>query len=200
MKRTDIINLLIDKHHYKSYLEIGVRNPKDNFDKINIQYKAGVDPGYESPRFSSDYRMTSDDFFAQNKQTFDIIFIDGLHESEQVYKDVLNSLACLNKNGTIVCHDMKPLTEQSQIFPDPRDKLGPISWNGDCWKAWIKLRSTRDDLKMYVVDTDHGVGIITRGRQELCENISYEWDEFKANQPGLLNLISIDQFKNIVTA
>ena len=43
MRRYDIINSLIRKHNYKTYLEIGVR---DNFcfDKIKIKDKSGVDP------------------------------------------------------------------------------------------------------------------------------------------------------------
>ena len=34
ISRTEIINYLIKKYSYKTYLEIGVRDPKTNFDKI----------------------------------------------------------------------------------------------------------------------------------------------------------------------
>ena len=61
--------------------------------------------------------MTSDEFFEQNKEKFDIVFIDGLHHSEQVYKDILNSLNILNEDGTIICHDMNPTEEFRQIVP-----------------------------------------------------------------------------------
>ena len=36
ISRTVIINYLINKYTYKTYLEIGVRDPKTNFDKIKI--------------------------------------------------------------------------------------------------------------------------------------------------------------------
>ena len=38
--------------------------------------------------------MTSDEFFIQNKNTFDLIFIDGLHIYEQVIKDIDCRVIC----------------------------------------------------------------------------------------------------------
>ena len=90
--------------------------------------------------------MTSDDFFKDNKEKFDTIFIDGLHIDEQVQKDIENSLNALNEGGTIVMHDCKPLSEEAQIFPRIQ-----IAWNGDVWKAWLKTMIKHDDLSMYVV-------------------------------------------------
>ena len=75
MYRYDIINLLIKKHNYKSYLEIGVRNPKECLDKINCELKHGVDPGVESKyewsiyskinpsELITNFNVTSDEFF-----------------------------------------------------------------------------------------------------------------------------------------
>ena len=107
MYRYDIINALIKKNKYKNYLEIGVR---DNhcFNKIKIKDKSGVDPMKDDWEVSSQenwdpskvpvkFRMTSDEYFKKHNTKYDIIFIDGLHENEQVYKDIQNSLRCLNK-------------------------------------------------------------------------------------------------------
>ena len=33
----------------------------------------------------------SDEFFLENNQTFDVIYVDGHHLAEQVYKDAVNS-------------------------------------------------------------------------------------------------------------
>lgn len=41
--RTDIINYIISKYGFQSYLELGVYDPKENFDKINIKLKHSVD-------------------------------------------------------------------------------------------------------------------------------------------------------------
>jgi len=55
-------------------------------------------------RFSF-FKGTSDKFFKNNSQKFDVIYIDGWHEANQVYKDINNSWDCLNVNGIIICDD-----------------------------------------------------------------------------------------------
>ena len=104
--------------------------------------------------------MTSDDFFKQNNENFDVIFIDGLHEYGQVYRDIQNSLKFLNDGGYIICHDMSPNNEIIQRYPQTH----PGEWTGDCWKAWVKLKSEKSDLQMFVVDSDYGCGVITNIR------------------------------------
>lgn len=41
---TQLLNYLIERYGLKSYLEIGLQNPANNFDKINAWLKIGVDP------------------------------------------------------------------------------------------------------------------------------------------------------------
>ena len=97
-KRSEVINFLILKNNYNSYLEIGIRDPSVNFYKIKCSYKDGVDPAGKC-----NYPVTSDEFFDKidKNKKYDIIFIDGLHVCEQVLKDVNNSLDHLSFNGTI---------------------------------------------------------------------------------------------------
>lgn len=154
MTRTDIINDFIKFHAFTSYLEIGVRNKNDNFNHINCNIKIGVDPDKNA---HADFVMTSDNFFSQNTQKFDIIFIDGLHEAHQVYKDIRNSLKFLNKNGIIVCHDCNPCTkERAKSF---EEYIGTEAWNGDCWKGFVKYRF-ESEYECYVLNQDEGCGII----------------------------------------
>ena len=47
----------------------------------------------------------SDDFFSENKQTFDVIYVDGHHLAEQVYKDAVNSWNILNTKGLLIFDD-----------------------------------------------------------------------------------------------
>ena len=68
--RYDIIKKIIEKKKYSSYLEIGCFED-ETFNKINIDKKVGVDPNS-----GGNVRLTSDNFFKINKDTFDIIFID----------------------------------------------------------------------------------------------------------------------------
>jgi predicted O-methyltransferase YrrM len=71
--RLEIIQNIIISKNYKKYLEIGC--DKDQiFSNILIDFKIGVDPVQ-----GGNVRKTSDDFFKNNLDKFDIIFIDGLH-------------------------------------------------------------------------------------------------------------------------
>jgi SAM-dependent methyltransferase len=107
--------------------------------------------------------MTSDVFFAQNRQYFDIVFVDGLHEAHQVLKDINNALRWLAPNGTIVLHDCNPLVEISSRYPEPVAVEGEeiLGWNGDTWKAAVSTR-LQDGLEIVIVDVDQGVGLIRR--------------------------------------
>ena len=51
------------------------------------------------------FKERSDDFFKKNEEYFDLIYIDGTHESFQVDKDINNAWKFLNLNGIIICDD-----------------------------------------------------------------------------------------------
>lgn len=187
MDRCDIIQYLSKKINAKNYLEIGIANG-ETFSKIDVENKIGIDPEIDS---KATVHLTSDDFFKSNQKSFDLIFIDGLHESHQVEKDIINSLNFLNPSGYIICHDMLPTSFEMQAMPR---KQGV--WTGDCWKAWVKIRNKDSQLTMRVVNTDYGCGIICRGEQKLVkinEELSYK--NFVKNKMYWMNIISVDQFK-----
>lgn len=198
-KRYDLINYLIEQFGYQSYLEIGVRNQADCFDRVKCGYKESIDPNPRSGTVVT-YRMTSDEAFAlihQKEQTYDIIFIDGLHLEEQVDRDIVNSLQALNENGTLVMHDCNPPNKfmQREKF-EVNGKFPP--WNGTVWKSYVKLRF-REDLEVRVVDTDWGCGIVRRGKQQVyAENflptvhLTYQFLDW--DRKNLLNLISVEEF------
>ncbi len=187
LSRTNILNTLVERYAYTSYLEIGQGFRSVNFDWVRCLIKIGVDP---DRGLNAAYQMTSDDFFKINNDTFDLIFIDGLHHAEQVERDILNALRVLNENGTILVHDCNPTTREMQIVPRSQGY-----WSGDVWKAWVKLRATRPDLKMYVIDAAAGCGLIRKGRQDtirLPESLSYEL--LAKNRKKWLNLIDGNAF------
>lgn len=190
MNRISIIQSLIEKKNYKTYLEIGVRDGSC-FDIIKCESKVGVDPDTAS---KATIFKTSDDFFALNNHKFDIIFIDGLHIATQVYKDIINSLNVLNEGGTIVMHDCMPTTKFMQELTTSPELH---EWTGDVWKAYVKLRTERSDLAMFVVNCDWGCGVITRGAQTplvLKEEMTYE--NFERNKAAWLNVIPVETFQN----
>lgn len=185
----ELINYLILENGYQSYLEIGIAGGQ-NLNAVIAKHKIGVDPNPFTP---ATYHLTSDDFFQMNRETFDIIFIDGLHLHEQVIKDIENSLACLNPNGIIVVHDCTPATEQAQ-------SRTPFygGWNGDVWKAAAYLRMHVENIGFCVLDTDHGCGIVVpQSTQSLYPAIPLEkldWDFYVKNRNELLNVISLEEW------
>jgi len=186
MTRTEIINLFIEKYNYKSYLEIGVQSGI-NFSQVKCENKIGVDPDLKS---AATIHLTSDEYFKNSKKTFDIIFIDGLHLEEQVYKDCCNALERLNDGGVIIWHDCLPTTEHMQVR-----EMHNGAWTGDVWKAWCVFRSY-PELEMYVVNTDYGCGVMKKGEQKpmVIHRGEMKWENFKENHKEWLNVISVGEF------
>ncbi len=188
--RSNLINYMIGLYGYTSYLEIGV-NDGGNFERVHCAYKVGVDPSDKYDKIT--FNTTSDEFFAQNKDTFDIVFIDGLHLSEQVVKDIQNSLEVLNPLGTIVMHDCLPNVEQAQL----RERLQD-HWNGDVWKAFAHYRKD-PNLIMFTLRTDQGLGFIKKGKQEVFDvpdNVDFEF--YKNNIVNLMNISSVSNALDMI--
>lgn len=209
MERYDIINEIIKTKSFSRYLEIGVRNPDDCYNKINCDLKHSVDPGYENENNNVNFKFTSDDFFnrlecglleLENNYKWDVIFIDGLHISNQVERDVLNSLNHLSEDGFILLHDCNPFLYEYNYERVIEDYWGQ-GWNGTVWKVIYKLLCTRDDLDVYTINTDEGVGLIKRGEGRKLvefENYYYEYKELYNNLEKYLNIITINEFNNIL--
>lgn len=195
MWRKKLIQTCIDAANAKSYLEIGIDNGKV-FNSIQCKRKTSVDPAtgrYQNAKPT--HKMTSDEFFAQNEETFDVIFVDGMHVADYVERDINNSVSCLNDNGYIVCHDMNPLTKKAQTVPRSTNV-----WNGDCWKAWVKIRCNNPDLRMFVVNKDHGCGVIQKGTQQLLDlkGMELTYENFDNNRVEWLNLIDVEQLHEYI--
>lgn len=189
--RFDVINYFAKKYQAQTYLEVGTQNVDNNFNKICVAHKECIDP--RPMKGEMTYKMTSDQAFDQikkSKKTYDIIFIDGLHLESQVDKDIANSLQVLNPGGVIVMHDCNPPLKSCE---------NPLE-NGTCWKSFAKLRTTRQDLFMCVIDADWGCGVIRRGVQTLYVPKIKNWltyDYFDQNRVELMNLISSEKINEL---
>jgi hypothetical protein len=205
MDKVDIINLIISKFKFKKYLEIGVQNPDNCFNKINCAIKHSVDINEEFKQFYT-HAYTSDQFFSKLKSSeldlhckyqWDLIFIDGLHLAEQVHKDLHNSLEHINENGYIVIHDCNPPSiyfarEDLYDFNTPAGD----GWYGSVWKCIQLFRQKNFDIA--TVDIDTGVGVLRKGfnskNLSLDINPYYEYNTFDKNRNKILNLCSFEQF------
>jgi hypothetical protein len=206
--RYDVINFLSKTYynHDCSYLEIGTEYPQKCFDLIHSKKKTSVDPNKIDPNIKIDYLMTSDQFFddLENEKTeftkefkWDIIFIDGLHLAEQVYRDIQNAVK--HCSGFIILHDCAPNNYYNahsdyEFFQKNRNE-----WNGSTWKAFYKYR-TESNLKTYTIHTDYGLGVIDlkqTGTPIELNNPWFEFGKFKQNMKNDLNLISVEEFANM---
>lgn len=212
MQRWDIINALIKKNNYTSYAECGYYKGW-SFDRVECLSKTAIDPNpsktieQENTPYGGNfiipgrthewgYKLTSDDFFAKFSEDLkcDIWFIDGLHESSQVDKDIQNALKHLNPGGTIVMHDCNPSTEEMTLGGTVNGE-----WTGDVYKSFIKFRASHNN-ETYVIDTDYGVGIIKDNPQQynhgyiLLDSNSLTWNRFEKDRKQVLNLISPEEF------
>lgn len=206
--RTEILNFLLSKAKGETrYLEIGVRNPDDNYNRIVATEKYGVDPGIEYEANPVDYRMTSDGFYEALSNgdilyegiQFDVVFIDGLHLAGQADRDIANSLKFIKNDGFVVLHDCNPPTEwhareDYRYFHTPAGR----NWNGTTWKAFLKWRFD-SSVHSCCIDTDWGIGILSKKRpigQSISEcNPFYEYRDLEENRKLYLNLIGFDELK-----
>jgi len=214
--RTDVIQRIIDKKKAKTYLEIGVANGT-NFFPIRVRQKIAVDPNFTFSKkhrikwtlknlynvVAKYYESTSDSYFSRKKSTdrLDVVFIDGLHTYEQSLRDVINSLINLNETGVIIMHDCSP-PNQAAAHPAASVKHATElelpgwtgEWSGDVWKTICYLRSHRTDLRVFVLDCDYGLGIVTKGEADSCLNLSQSelnemtYEDLVSDRRNLLNL------------
>lgn len=203
MFRHDIINSFIDKYKFTKYLEIGVFEG-GCIREIKCDIKDGVDPGAED--IISDevnFKMTSDEFFNQinlNDKKYDIIFIDGLHHTEQVDLDIENSLLHSEDNSIIVLHDCNPPSINHTLVPRTQ-----LDWNGDVYKSVLKFQIDLIDHSYFTIDTDWGCGVILKNKKlwdvkskEFYINGINKWDFFEINRKELLNLITPTEFLELL--
>jgi hypothetical protein len=134
------------------YLEIGVEYGQTFLQThFKDENKTGVDPDPKFDIIGKKFKFikaTSDDYFktffelkVDTPKTFDVIFIDGMHQSEYFIRDFNNSVKALKNNGSIFIDDILPLTYNEQLkiprkhyYENGILKYGE-EWTGDIWKV-----------------------------------------------------------------
>ena len=188
--RLEIVSETIKKKKFSTYLEIGCFD-NQLFNQINID-KTGVDPFK-----GGNIKLKSDQFFKINKKKYDCIFIDGLHTYEQVKKDIVNSINCVDENGIIFIHDCLPNNVYEQNVP-----RSTYIWNGDVWKAIVEMR-TKEDFQTYTINADYGIGVILKKKNQNLLKINetnfkkLKFKDFFYNYKKWMNIIEYEEFKNL---
>ena len=162
----DVIVEFVKFCDFTSFLELGIGPghlcPKlndeiqENSHNIRLERIVGVDqldkrdilpPGGKVKYFHA----TTDEFFKDNTEQFDCVFIDAKHEYKQCHRDFNNSLEVLTENGLIFLHDTYP--------------GGPCDLNdsssGDVYRTYIDLVE-REDLEVINIPFHLGLCIVRR--------------------------------------
>ena len=72
---------------------------------VDIQKTAEMNLLIQNSNNIEFHQMSFNDFFKNNTQQFDFIYIDGNHDYESVLEDIRNSLRSIKENGIISGHD-----------------------------------------------------------------------------------------------
>lgn len=220
MDRQTILQALMSQKKLKNYLEIGVFNGHIFF-RIPSTFKVAVDPEFQFDTmrkigktllnpynlYNQYFEKTSDAFFEQDaprvfaNNKVELSLIDGMHEYAYALRDIENTLRYMEPHGVIVIHDCNPLTKAAACsFAEWKARNFTDTWNGDVWKAILYLRSQRDDINAFVLDTDHGLGIVTYGKPEKKMSFTPEqidrltYEDFNKNRADYLNLKPAEYF------
>ena len=163
----DVIIEFVKFCDYTSFLELGIgaghlcsrlnNEIHENSHDIRLERIVGVDQDDKKdilphPRGKVKYfKTTTDEFFKDNTDQFDCVFIDAAHEYEQAHRDFDNSLKVLTENGLIFLHDTYP--------PSPAHTT-PDSC-GDVYRTYLDLVE-REDLEVINIPLHLGLCIVRR--------------------------------------
>lgn len=159
----NLVNSLYPKDNDLHYLEVGVYKGA-TLERVNLRYKIGVDPSprYESfpSREATVFQCTSDSFFNNYRgSSFDFIYLDGLHEFYQTWRDLINSLDYVKPKGVIMIDDIIPIDKYSTVLPQSRalferkknTGVDNGAWHGDVFKVALLLKNLPKNFGFYTI-------------------------------------------------
>ncbi len=182
-----------------SYVEIGILHGDTLLLAARDTKCVGIDPDPqlrdEAKNVATVFRLTSDDYFAQNdlkkaigEDHFSLAFIDGLHLWEQAFKDFINLEKYANKKSVVIIHDCFALDRVSS--ERVRDSQ---FWSGDVWKVAVCLKVERPDLKMAMIPAFPTGLCVVAGLDPTSTKLS---DNFKAYEEQYSKLDYDDYLKH----
>jgi len=151
--------LKISKNN-KRYLELGIAKAKcfnviapyfKESTAVDISEKAlnHIDRSLKDSVDIFEFKGKTQSFFKNNREEFDLIFIDADHHFDSVAKDFFDSLDCLAEDGIIILHDTYAPNE---------------FYSGHCEDAWKiqEVLINRNDLQFINLPVFYGLTIVKR--------------------------------------
>lgn len=143
----------------RGYLEIGVQTGASLQLAQDCLDAVGVDPDMSNLSYDVSFatlvEVPSDEFFeaepsfigVDGTSFLDLVFIDGLHHAEQVWKDFWNATTLGHPGTVYVFDDVLPRNQG-----EASRTMCPGDWTGDVWKAAVHLQNNVRPQSL-VVDT-----------------------------------------------
>jgi len=182
MKKTiDFINHVINKMDYKTYLQIGIEKGQV-FNNIKVE-KTGVDLHCE---MQDVLNISPDEFFENNSNLYDTIFIDGDHRYEEVKKDVINALESITEKGMVLIHDTCP-TKSSHVAAN---KVEGREWCGQAYKVATEYNN-KEGYEVLTWAKDFGVTIIFHSSNSTSYDYGYEFEDLISSKYESVNAQNI---------
>lgn len=173
-RRSDRLNQLATINQSSKYLEIGVSKGV-TFNAINIKNKVAVDPKFKfkTKEYATEnivfLEISSDEFFknyAKGFESFDLIYIDGLHTFEQTFRDFCASVSLAHSQTIWLIDDTCPgsyAQAQSSVqnyaklrrFSQEKD----VSWMGDVFKVVTAIHDFFPQFS-FATFPDHGQTVV----------------------------------------
>ncbi len=183
MSREFVLQGLLDLHPQATYLEIGVHSGH-TFHPLRAARKVAVDPNFRFdlpvPAVTHEveyHPVASDEYFGtliERGRKFDVIYLDGLHTSQQTLRDLLNAVEHLKDDGVIIVDDVVP-TSYAASLPEIDDFIFartriPIeapheAWMGDVYKLVYFVEAFMQAFEYGVVEENHGQMVLWRKRR-----------------------------------
>jgi hypothetical protein len=216
LRKYEIINALITKYKYKSYLEICTPTTGRRFRRVcREKLETCHLLVYRNPESSDDDGMITfqsrdeaiEHLIAPGSQ-YDLVFADSWHTYACTARDIALAFSLVKPGGILVVHDCAP-QHKERSSPEFR----PDGWTGVSYCAYVDFLLANPGLAYYTVDTDFGCGVVRKDSRApgwtpqyaLTSTAAEQWrrersrnanmfDVFEKYKRELLNLISVEEF------
>ncbi len=184
----EVLRRLIALVRPARYVEIGVERGAVLGLFPSSTRVVGIDPEpklRQLPDNVTVYDLPSDDFFAAYNLaellggTYDLAFIDGLHEFRQVLRDFINLERFSGPESVLLIHDCLPLDRRTAA-----PERETVFWTGDVWKIIACLKNERPDLGLFTIPAyPAGLCVVTGLKADnlvLADNYSRLAEKYRA--------------------
>jgi hypothetical protein len=179
ISRAGVVQAVLNLFDNADYLEIGVNQGK-TFNSLVAGTKVAVDPKFlfdhedvaATVAGTSFWQTTSDDYFgtiAGPDTAFDVIYLDGMHTSEQTIRDLVNATLFLKPAGVIVIDDVFPCSYVASLAERQHTRIirratGDTAgaWMGDVYRLVFFVETFCQQFSYSTVNNNHGQLVLWR--------------------------------------